>query len=77
VRLWGVRDLADGGLRAPRTVRRIFGWCSELGHAEVSMTQDNYFGRKVAQTDAAQVLEIFGDQGLSRAEPWRYSGGGS
>jgi hypothetical protein len=25
------------------------------------MTQDNYFGRKVAQTGAAGVLEMFGD----------------
>lgn len=24
------------------------------------MTQDNYFGRKVAQTGAAGVLEVFG-----------------
>jgi hypothetical protein len=24
------------------------------------MTQDNYFGRKVAQTGAAGILEIFG-----------------
>jgi integrase len=32
----------------------------QLGHAKVSMTQDNYFGRKVARTGAAAVLEIFG-----------------
>jgi hypothetical protein len=25
------------------------------------MTQDNYFGRKVARTGAAEVLEIFAD----------------
>jgi integrase len=31
----------------------------QLGHAKVSMTQDNYFGRKVVQTGAAQVLAIF------------------
>jgi integrase len=31
----------------------------QLGHAKVSMTQDNYFGRKVAQAGAAQVLSIF------------------
>ncbi|RTL69416.1 MAG: site-specific integrase [Pseudonocardiaceae bacterium] len=29
----------------------------QLGHAKVSMTQDNYFGRKVAKTGAAAVLE--------------------
>ena len=32
----------------------------QLGHAKVSMTQDNYFGRKVARTGAAAVLEVFG-----------------
>lgn len=32
----------------------------QLGHAKVSMTQDNYFGRGVAQTGAADVLEMFG-----------------
>ncbi|MCE0765819.1 tyrosine-type recombinase/integrase [Pseudonocardia kujensis] len=32
----------------------------QLGHSKVSMTQDNYFGRKVARTGAAAVLEIFG-----------------
>ncbi|MFG1928525.1 tyrosine-type recombinase/integrase [Cryptosporangium sp. NPDC048952] len=29
----------------------------QLGHAKVSMTQDNYYGRNVADTDAAAVLE--------------------
>ncbi|GHH59836.1 site-specific integrase [Lentzea cavernae] len=29
----------------------------QLGHAKVSMTQDNYFKRKVAKTGAAKVLE--------------------
>jgi len=33
----------------------------QLGHAKVSMTQDNYFGRKVARTGAAKVLEVFGN----------------
>ncbi len=33
----------------------------QLGHAKVSMTQDNYFGRKVARTGAAGLLEIFGE----------------
>jgi integrase len=32
----------------------------QLGHAKVSMTQDNYFGRKVARTGAARVSEMFG-----------------
>ncbi|WP_344024845.1 site-specific integrase [Pseudonocardia kongjuensis] len=35
----------------------------QLGHAKVSMTQDNYFGRKIAQTGAANVLEIFSNPG--------------
>jgi integrase len=38
----------------------------QLGHAKVSMTQDNYFGRKVARTGAAEVLEIFADHTQSR-----------
>ncbi|HZG91312.1 MAG TPA: site-specific integrase [Pseudonocardia sp.] len=33
----------------------------QLGHAKVSMTQDSYFGRNVASTGAAGVLEVFGD----------------
>jgi integrase len=44
----------------------------QLGHAKVSMTQDNYFGRKVARTGAADVLEVFGD-----AVPRRNPGGKS
>ncbi|WP_082399179.1 hypothetical protein [Pseudonocardia sp. EC080625-04] len=35
----------------------------QLGHAKVSMTQDNYFGRKVARTGAAGVLELFSNPG--------------
>ena len=34
----------------------------QLGHAKVSMTQDNYFGRRVARTGAADLLEIFGER---------------
>jgi integrase len=30
----------------------------QLGHSKTSMTQDNYFGRKLASTGAAAVLEI-------------------
>ena len=33
----------------------------QLGHAKVSMTQDNYFGRKIARTGAAALLEVFGE----------------
>jgi integrase len=33
----------------------------QLGHAKVSMTQDNYFGRKTARTGAATLLEVFGE----------------
>jgi integrase len=29
----------------------------QLGHAKVSMTQDNYMGRHVARTGAATVME--------------------
>ena len=29
----------------------------QLGHAKVSMTQDNYYGRRIAATGAAGVLE--------------------
>jgi hypothetical protein len=32
---------------------------NQLGHAKVSMTQDDYFGRKVARTGGAEVLAIF------------------
>lgn len=33
----------------------------QLGHANTSMTTDVYFGRKVAVTGAAAVLEALGD----------------
>ena len=33
----------------------------QLGHAKVSMMQDNYCGRKIARTGAAGLLEVFGD----------------
>jgi integrase len=33
----------------------------QLGHAKVSMTQDNYFGRKVARAGAVEVLAIFAE----------------
>ncbi|HEV7450172.1 MAG TPA: site-specific integrase, partial [Pseudonocardiaceae bacterium] len=32
----------------------------QLGHAQVSVTQDFYMGRKIASEDAARVLEIIG-----------------
>jgi integrase len=32
----------------------------QLGHAQVSLTQDFYMGRKIASEDAARVLEIIG-----------------
>ena len=41
----------------------------QLGHAKVSMTQDNYFGRKIGNTGAAAVLEAFGDEKQSRPKP--------
>ncbi len=43
----------EGGLSARQAA-------DQLGHAKVSMTQDNYFGRKVARTGAASLLEVFG-----------------
>lgn len=33
----------------------------QLGHSKISMTQDFYFGRKVASTGARDVLEVFGN----------------
>ncbi len=33
----------------------------QLGHAEVSMTTDHYFGRRIAATGAARVLEAVAD----------------
>lgn len=44
----------NGGLTARQAA-------DQLGHAKVSMTQDRYFGRKVARTGAAALLEVFGD----------------
>lgn len=32
----------------------------QLGHANISMTSDVYFGRKVLVTGAAAVLEVIG-----------------
>jgi integrase len=43
----------DAGLSARQAA-------DQLGHAKVSMTQDRDFGRKVARTGAASLLEIFG-----------------
>ncbi len=43
----------DAGLTARQAT-------DQLGHAKASMTQDNYFGRKVACTGAAGLLEVFG-----------------
>lgn len=39
------------------TARKI---ADQLGHAQVSLTQDFYMGRKIASEDAARVLEIIG-----------------
>jgi integrase len=38
----------------------------QLGHAKVSMTQDNYFARKVARAGTVEVLAIFADHTQSR-----------
>jgi len=58
-----VATLMDG---AGLTARQA---ADQLGHAKVSMTQDNYFGRKIAKTGAAQVLEVFGGENKSSAKP--------
>jgi integrase len=33
----------------------------QLGHRRVSVTTDTYFGRKIANTGAAELLEIIGE----------------
>ena len=43
----------DAGLSARRAA-------DQRGHSKISMTQDFYFGRKVAATGAKEVREIFG-----------------
>jgi hypothetical protein len=48
----------------------------QLGHAKVSMTQDNYFARKVARAGAVEVL-AFSPTTLSRADSWGKRRGGS
>jgi hypothetical protein len=40
----------------------------QLGHAKVSMTQDDRFGRKIAKTSAAEVLEAIDHDNRSRPE---------
>lgn len=51
-----VATLMDGaGLSARQAA-------DQLGHSEISMTQDFYFGRKMASTGAKDVLEVFGDK---------------
>ena len=32
----------------------------QLGHSHPSLTQDVYYGRRIAKTGAADVLEVFG-----------------
>lgn len=38
----------------------------QLGHAKVSMTQDRYFGRRLQDTGAADVLEVIGTPKVDR-----------
>jgi hypothetical protein len=40
----------------------------QLGHAKVSMTLDDRFGRKIAKTGAAEVLEAIDHDHRSRPE---------
>jgi integrase len=44
----------------------------QLGHAKVSMTQDNYFGRGTASTGAAGVLDVLG--GANGEDPGKSGG---
>ena len=55
----------DAGLTARQAA-------DQLGHAKVSMTQDNYFGRKIARTGAAALLEISASDRRRRimGKPW-------
>jgi integrase len=43
----------------------------QLGHVKVSMTQDHYYGRRVASTGAAQVLEAIDRQASKQADGGR------
>ena len=52
----------QGGLTARQAA-------DQLGHAKVSMTQDNYFGRKTAKTGAAALLEVFGETAAVEPNP--------
>ena len=38
----------------------------QLGHAQVSLTQDFYMGRKLASEEASRVLEIIGRPDVAR-----------
>lgn len=49
--------LDEGGL----PVREI---ADQLGHANVSMTQDVYFGRRQASQRAAQALDVIGSDSV-------------
>src|SRR4051794_3311092 len=40
----------------------------QLGHAQVSMTTDHYFGRRIATTGAARVLEAVADAASGASE---------
>jgi integrase len=42
----------------------------QLGHANTSMTTDVYFGRKIAATGAAAVLQTLGHENMP-GEPMR------
>jgi hypothetical protein len=47
----------------------------QLGHAKVSMTTDHYFGRQVASTGAARVLEaLHRAEGNPMGKPWADGG---
>jgi integrase len=59
-----VATLMDAAGISPRAA------ADQLGHAQVSMTTDHYFGRHIAATGAARVLEAVADptSGVRRAE---------
>jgi integrase len=54
--------------RAGLTVRAIADW---LGHADVTTTQNHYFGRKMITDQSAAVLEVIGEEPTAaRREGW-------
>lgn len=51
--------------QAGLTVRAI---ADQLGHADVTTTQNHYFGRRMITTRAAEVLEVIGSSPKTASE---------